>query len=69
MEVTLEVNNQKYIEVLSLTLTAIENKKEINEEIIGQVVLGYGPLMYHGGQRMLPPIVINLKEGTQPMKN
>lgn len=39
-EVTLEVNDQKYIEVLSLTLTAIKIKEEIEEEVLSQVFPG-----------------------------
>lgn len=36
-EVTLEVNDQRYIEVLSLTLKAIEIEEEIDEEILSQI--------------------------------
>lgn len=38
-EVTLEVNNQKYIQVLNLTL-AIKIKEEISEKISSQVFPG-----------------------------
>lgn len=39
-EVTLEVNNQKYIKVLNLILTAIKIKEENSEKILSQVFPG-----------------------------
>lgn len=39
-EIFLEVNDQKYMEVLTLMLTAIEVEEEISEEIMTQVFPG-----------------------------
>lgn len=67
-EVTLEVNDQKYIEVLSLTLTAIEIKEEIDEEILSQVFPGAWASEVPGRAKNASPIVIKLEEGTRPVK-
>lgn len=39
-EITLEVNDQQYVEILTLMLTTTEAEEEISEEIMNQVFPG-----------------------------
>lgn len=67
-EVILEVNDEQYIEALSLMLTAIQTEGEISEEIINQVFPGVWASSVPGRAKNAPPILIKLKEGKQPVR-
>ena len=67
-EVILEVNDEQYIEALSLMLTAIQIEGEISEEIINQVFPRVWASNVPGKAKNAPPIVIKLKEGKQPVR-
>ncbi|XP_016161147.1 PREDICTED: endogenous retrovirus group K member 25 Pol protein-like isoform X2 [Ficedula albicollis] len=67
-EITLEVNDRQYIEVLSLILTIVEIEEEIREEIISQVFPGVWASNVPGRAKNAPPIIIKLKEGKQPVR-
>lgn len=67
-EITLEVNDHQYVEVLSLILTTSEAKEEMREKIINQVFPGVWATDVPGRAKNAPPIQIKLKEGKQPVR-
>uniref|UniRef100_A0A8C3E7W5 ribonuclease H n=1 Tax=Corvus moneduloides TaxID=1196302 RepID=A0A8C3E7W5_CORMO len=67
-EVTLEVNDQQYVEILSLILTTKDPVEEIREEIMGQVFPGVWATDVPGRAKNATPIQIKLKEGRQPVR-
>lgn len=67
-EVILEVNNEQYIQALSLMLTAVQIEGKISEEIINQLFPGVWASNVPRRAKNAPPIVIKLKERKQPIK-
>ena len=63
VEVILEVNDEQYIETLSVMLAAIQMEKEISEEIINQAFPGVWTSNVPGRVKNAPPTVIKTKEG------
>ncbi|XP_042653128.1 uncharacterized protein LOC122153833 [Tyto alba] len=67
-EVTLEVKDQQYIQVLSLTLTSSSSGGEISEEILNQVYPGVWATDVPGRAKNALPIEIRIKEGQRPVR-
>ncbi|TRZ07878.1 hypothetical protein HGM15179_019226 [Zosterops borbonicus] len=67
-EIVLEVNKEKYVEVLSLMLTAIGAKGEIDKEILNQVFPGVWASDVPGRAKNATPVQVRLKEGKQPVR-
>ena len=67
-EITLEVNNQQYIEMLSLVLITHQTEGKIREDIFDQVFPGAWATNVPGKAKNAPPIQIKLKEGKQPVR-
>ena len=67
-EITLEVNNQELIQIISLSLTSVPTEGEISEEIINQVYPGVWATDTPGRAKNAPPVEVNLKEGQQPVR-
>lgn len=67
-EIILEVNDQQYIEILSLILTTTDPVEEIREEIISQVFPGVWATDVPGKAKKATPTQIKLKEGKQPVR-
>lgn len=67
-EIVLEVNNEEYLEVLSLILTAVGAKGEINKEILSQVFPGVWAPDVPRITKTATPIQVRLKEKRQPVR-
>uniref|UniRef100_A0A8U7NQ83 Uncharacterized protein n=1 Tax=Corvus moneduloides TaxID=1196302 RepID=A0A8U7NQ83_CORMO len=67
-EVVLEINDQQYVEILSLILTTKDPVEEIREEIMEQVFPGVWATDVPGRAKNATPIQIKLKEERQPVR-
>ncbi|XP_042653251.1 uncharacterized protein LOC122153867 [Tyto alba] len=67
-EVTLEVKDQQYIQVLSLILTSFSSGGEISEEILDQVYPGVWATDVPGRAKNALPIEVRIKEGQRPVR-
>jgi len=64
-EITLEVKDPQYIQVLSLFLTSPPTEGKIPEEILNQVYPGVWATDVPGRAKNAPPVEVRLKEGRQ----
>ena len=62
-EVTLEVNDHQYIQVMSLSLASTPIKREIDTRIIDQVYPGVWAIDMPGRAKNASPVIVKLKEG------
>ncbi|XP_052635497.1 uncharacterized protein LOC128138226 [Harpia harpyja] len=62
-EITLEVKDQQYIHILSLTLTSLPLEGSINEDILNQVYPGVWATDAPGRVKSAPPVEVRIKEG------
>ncbi|GAB0203762.1 hypothetical protein GRJ2_002841800 [Grus japonensis] len=67
-EITLEVNDQQYIQIMSLSLTNIPIEGKISEEIANQVYPGVWATDVPGKAKNATPVEVKLKEGRQPVR-
>ncbi len=67
-EITLEVKDQQYIQILSLTLTSLPSEGKINEEILNQVYPGVWATDVPGRAKSAPPVEVKVKEGRRPVR-
>uniref|UniRef100_A0A8D0ESF2 ribonuclease H n=1 Tax=Strix occidentalis caurina TaxID=311401 RepID=A0A8D0ESF2_STROC len=67
-EITLEVNDQEFIQIMSLSLTSVPTEGRISEEIIDQVYPGVWATDVPGKAKNAPPVEVRLKEGQQPVR-
>jgi len=61
-EITLEVKDRQYIQVLSLFLTSPPTEGEFPKRSYTRYTLGYGPLMSLEERRMLHPLKLDSKK-------
>ncbi|GAB0191771.1 hypothetical protein GRJ2_001642400 [Grus japonensis] len=67
-EITLEVNDQQYIQIMSLSLTNVPIEGKISEEIANQVYPGVWATDVPGKAKNATPVEVKLKEGRQPVR-
>jgi len=67
-EITLEVKDGQYIQVLILFLTSPPTEGKIPEEILNQVYPGVWATDVPGRVKNAPPVEVRLKEGWQPVR-
>lgn len=67
-EVTMEVKDQQYIQVLSLILTSLSAEGVISEEILNQVYPGVWATDVPGRAKNALPVEVKIKEGQHPVR-
>ncbi|XP_055646988.1 uncharacterized protein LOC129782739, partial [Falco peregrinus] len=67
-EVTLEVNNHQYIQVMSLSLANTPIKREIDTRIIDQVYPGVWAIDIPGRAKNASPVIVKLKDGQSAVR-
>ncbi|NWH79706.1 POL5 protein, partial [Piaya cayana] len=67
-EITLEVNDQQYIQIMSLSLASVPTGGKINEEVMKQVYPGVWATDVPRKAKNAPPVEVRLKEGQQPVR-
>jgi len=67
-EITLEVKDRQYIQVLSLFLTSSHTEGKIPEEVLNRVYPGVWATDVPGRAKNALPVEVRLKEGQQPVR-